>query len=937
VRIERFERGLFTVVEFIQREAQLEFLRTALREAISGSGGTVLVEGGIACGKSQTLEWVIDEATRAGVTLLTAAGSPAEDGTPLGVVAQLLDGAPPLTGLPSAVESAADRRPGRFARQLTAAVRDMAEQAPVVIGVDDLQHADAESLHCLLQLARLRRRSRILMVLTQPLHGGPRDPQFAVELLREPAVHRLRLPPLDPDGVAEVLAGHSDMPAGAADAAELHQLTGGNPLLLRALIEDCRRSETYWSSGVARLAAGELFGQALLTCLRRGGENTWEVAAALAVLGEAADTESLGRVAEATSWSVDEALQALESAGIVDGARFRDPVAQSVVLDSLDAGERGRLHRQVACLLKDQGARPSDVAAHLLAGGEVPDPWGAAVLREAAEAALHEDDARLAIDYLELACAGCDDERVRIDIRLRLAAVLWRVDPTAAELRHLPDLVATAARTRLPAHTAGRLAHLLIGHGRVEEAREIIGGLRERASSGQSVAAQAALDLVAPLSGRWYAEGGDEGPQDHPAPGDMTAPASFDGPPRFPVLPPDSGGEGSVERFLRVSPLIDVTLTPIVNAVVSLYYSDRLEAAEDACRKFLEEAGRRRAPGWRAVFAALRADIALRGGRLEAAAEYARESLRGVSDHNGSFFLGGPLAVLVLTHTAAGDYTAAARRLNQPVPDALLKSVYGLGYLRARGHFHLATDQPEAALADFMTAGRLAVRWGVDRPVLLPWRTDAAQALYQLERVDRAERLIVDQMRMPDAVYPRVRGVTLRLRAQSVDVKLRPSLLARAVEDLHRSGDRLELARTVSVLGETYRELGETTRSIAVTRRAMHLARECGAEPLCAESGQRLREGERKRVQDLGPAGGASAEPDGCDVPGAEAEAKLSDSEKRVAALAACGYTNREISAKLFVTISTVEQHLTRVYRKLKITRRHQLPLEVHLPTNEIA
>ncbi|MET7656616.1 helix-turn-helix transcriptional regulator [Streptomyces sp. NPDC005486] len=38
------------------------------------------------------------------------------------------------------------------------------------------------------------------------------------------------------------------------------------------------------------------------------------------------------------------------------------------------------------------------------------------------------------------------------------------------------------------------------------------------------------------------------------------------------------------------------------------------------------------------------------------------------------------------------------------------------------------------------------------------------------------------------------------------------------------------------------------------------------------------------------------------------------------------GYTNREIAAKLYVTPSTVEQHLTRVYRKLKIQRRQDLP-----------
>ena len=38
-----------------------------------------------------------------------------------------------------------------------------------------------------------------------------------------------------------------------------------------------------------------------------------------------------------------------------------------------------------------------------------------------------------------------------------------------------------------------------------------------------------------------------------------------------------------------------------------------------------------------------------------------------------------------------------------------------------------------------------------------------------------------------------------------------------------------------------------------------------------------------------------------------------------MAALAAQGSTNREIAAELYITVSTVEQHLTRVYRKLNI------------------
>ena len=53
---------------------------------------------------------------------------------------------------------------------------------------------------------------------------------------------------------------------------------------------------------------------------------------------------------------------------------------------------------------------------------------------------------------------------------------------------------------------------------------------------------------------------------------------------------------------------------------------------------------------------------------------------------------------------------------------------------------------------------------------------------------------------------------------------------------------------------------------------------------------------------------------------------ELSDSERRVAELAAQGHTNREISGLLYITVSTVEQHLTRVYRKLGLKSRADLP-----------
>ncbi len=61
--------------------------------------------------------------------------------------------------------------------------------------------------------------------------------------------------------------------------------------------------------------------------------------------------------------------------------------------------------------------------------------------------------------------------------------------------------------------------------------------------------------------------------------------------------------------------------------------------------------------------------------------------------------------------------------------------------------------------------------------------------------------------------------------------------------------------------------------------------------------------------------------------------AALTDAELRVATLAAQGKTNRQIAHTLYITVSTVEQHLTRVYRKLSVQRRTDLA--PCLPLNE--
>jgi len=51
----------------------------------------------------------------------------------------------------------------------------------------------------------------------------------------------------------------------------------------------------------------------------------------------------------------------------------------------------------------------------------------------------------------------------------------------------------------------------------------------------------------------------------------------------------------------------------------------------------------------------------------------------------------------------------------------------------------------------------------------------------------------------------------------------------------------------------------------------------------------------------------------------------LTASERRVAQMAAEDVSNKEIAQALFVTVKTVEVHLSRVYRKLDIQSRREL------------
>jgi DNA-binding NarL/FixJ family response regulator len=142
--------------------------------------------------------------------------------------------------------------------------------------------------------------------------------------------------------------------------------------------------------------------------------------------------------------------------------------------------------------------------------------------------------------------------------------------------------------------------------------------------------------------------------------------------------------------------------------------------------------------------------------------------------------------------------------------------------------------------------------------------------------------------------------------------------LREAVEVLTQSPARLEHAKALIDLGAALRRANKRSDAREILRQGVELAHRAGAPPL-AERGNEELAATGARPRKLLQAGPES----------------LTASERRVARLAAGEMSNKEIAQALFVTVKTVEVHLSSAYRKLDVASRRQLAIALgeHLAT----
>jgi ATP/maltotriose-dependent transcriptional regulator MalT len=299
-----------------------------------------------------------------------------------------------------------------------------------------------------------------------------------------------------------------------------------------------------------------------------------------------------------------------------------------------------------------------------------------------------------------------------------------------------------------------------------------------------------------------------------------------------------------------------------------------------------------------------------RGALIDAEAD-GRAALEALPDRNVWFRTSGHgwLAQILVERGAVDEAAGLLDAVEATVaPDAFSRAPL----LRGRALVEAARGDHRAALARALELGDTLSAFGhTNPPASYPaWRSLAALEHHALGETPAALAIAQEEVELARAWgAPRTLGRSLRILGliQGGDEGI--AHIREAVAVLEPSPARLEHAYALANLGAALRRANQRAEARDHLRLALELAQRCGATLLAEQAHEELiATGARPRR--IVQSGAAS----------------LTPSERRIAAMAAEGLSNRDIAQALFVTLRTVEMHLSNAFRKLGVSSRTQLP-----------
>ena len=755
--------------------------------------------------------------------------------------------------------------------------------------VDDAHMLDDVSATLVHQLAV---EHAVRLVLT--VRTGEPCPEAITAVWKDGVGERLEMEPLAPDEAADLLGAALGGPLDAQTQRRLHDTTRGNVLWLRHLVDGERAAQRLvavdghweWHGPVALSPALEHLLVERIGTLDEGERRVLDLVAlgepvGLGLLTELATAGDVERVAERE-------LIRVVTAGARSEVHLAHPLYGEVTRARLSVPRARRLRGEISRALRTTGARRAgDDLRRAVLDLDSDTPPDATLLMLAAEQAMNLTDFALAERLLRAAADGGGGFDAHLGLGFLLA---WMLRAEEAETALATATAAAATEPERARAVLARAHVLMFILDRGDDARALLD--REGVDAAGAPLPESLAFRAALLVGSGDVD-----------PGIETATSALDGPGASPQTSTwacwaaaygeaFAGGQGGRVRELVARGMDAARRAPELGAMLgNLGFAEILDAGysgvldgPSARLAWVDDLPGQHGATWSALY---HGRLALEAGRAATARRLLESILPTFPGHGGGWTAWFH-AMIAQARAQLGDADGAAESLRHG---------------EQTRHPELRADEGDAALAHVWIA---AARGSAHEAVAAARRLSVTAASRGQRAVEMVARHAAVRAGDRDQEAPlRVLAETLgtpRARAAAVHAAglaaQDPHALLAAADDLEACGLLLAAADAAAHAAGAARDQGQLALGGDAADRAGALAERC----------------------------------EGASTPAlalARAPLPVSSREREVAVLAAEGLSNRQIAARLHVSVRTVESHIYRACTRLGLADRAALAAAV--------